>query len=201
VTTPTSPRRGRPTASERLERRQRILTEALPVLLAHGYHRTTIEQLARAAGVSKRTIYTDYGDKAGLFTAMVRQLAHDINHAITDQNSTGEDDLASLATRIIYRVYSDELVGLHRMVIGESSRFPELARMFYEDADQYHVEALREHLIAERGPAAGDQASMLFSMLLGDSHRRRLLGVSPAPSRREAAAMARIALERTAAML
>lgn len=193
MTTRTAPRRGRPTASERRERRQRILTEALPVFLAHGYQRTTIEQLARAAGVTKRTIYTDYGDKAGLFTAMVRQLAYDINYEIT-----GEDDLTSLATRIVYRVYSDELVGLHRMVIGESGRFPELARMFYEVADQHHISALREHLVAERGQEAGDRASMLFSQLLGDSHRRRLLGVAPAPSRRTAAAMARAALERTA---
>ena len=187
-----TPRRGRPTGPQREERRQRMLDEALPVFLAHGYQRTTVEELARAAGVTKRTIYSDYGDKAGLFSAMVTDLAATISRDAAED----DDTLTTLATRIVYRVQSDELVGLHRLVIAESERFPELARMFHERADQRHIETLRDHLFAEHGPAAAELADPLFSLLLGSAHRRRLFGVTPAPSVAEAVELASTALKR-----
>lgn len=187
-----TPRRGRPTAAQREERRQRMLDVALPVFLSHGYQRTTIDQLAQAAGVTKRTIYTDYGDKAGLFAAMVAGLAAAISH---DSSADGES-LITLATRIVHRIQSDELVGLHRLVIAEAGRFPELARAFYERADRRHIESLREHIVAEHGAAAGDLAEPLFSLLLGTSHRRRLLDVIPAPSQKEAKSLASAAMDR-----
>lgn len=69
--------------------------------------------------------------------------------------------------------------------------------MFYESADQRHISALREHLAHEHGEQAADRAGTLFSLILGDAHRRRLLGVSPAPSLQEAGAIAMETLQRT----
>lgn len=185
-------RRGRPTELQRLERRERMLQEALPVFLAHGYAHATVDDLARAAGVTKRTIYTDYGDKAGLFAAMVQELAGAISHDAAEDHDT----LLSLATRIVFRIYSDEIVGLHRLVIAESARFPELAGMFYERADQRHVASLRVHLVREHGETAGELALGLFSLLLGEPHRRRLLGVAAAPTEEESEGLARAAIAR-----
>src|SRR5690242_9960044 len=68
-------KRGRPTAAERRTRESEILTTALGVFLRTGYGASTIDELAAAAQVTKRTLYAYYGDKSGLFTAMVRELA------------------------------------------------------------------------------------------------------------------------------
>ena len=68
-------KRGRPTAEERRRRESEILTAALGVFLRCGYGASTMDELAAAAQVTKRTLYAYYGDKAGLFTAMVRDLA------------------------------------------------------------------------------------------------------------------------------
>jgi TetR/AcrR family transcriptional repressor of mexJK operon len=140
--------------------------------------------------VTKRTIYAYYGDKAEVFAAMVRYLAA----AVSLDAARDHDTLETLAARIVVRVHSDELVGLHQLVIAESTRFPELALVLHANGDARHVARLAEHIRAERGPAREPLAEPLFSLLLGEKHRRRLLGIDPAPTPAQAAAHADAAL-------
>jgi TetR/AcrR family transcriptional regulator, mexJK operon transcriptional repressor len=183
-------KRGRPTAAERRTRESEILATALGVFLRSGYGASTIDELAAAAQVTKRTLYAYYGDKSGLFTAMVRELAA----AVSLDASADNDTLETLAARIVSRVHSDELVALHQLVIGESARFPELAQILHSNGDARHIARLAEHIRAERSPAAEHLAEPLFSLLLGERHRRRLLGIDPAPSAAQAAAHAHAAI-------
>jgi AcrR family transcriptional regulator len=183
-------KRGRPTADERRTRESRILTAALDVFLRSGYGASTVDELAAAAQVTKRTLYAYYGDKAGLFAAMVRHLAA----AVSLDAASDRDTLETLAARIISRVHSDELVGLHQLVIAESNRFPELALILHSSGDARHISRLAEHIRAERDPASERLAEPLFSLLLGEKHRRRLLGIDPQPSPAQAAAHADAAL-------
>ena len=183
-------KRGRPTADERRRRETEILTSALGVFLRSGYAASTLDELAAAAQVTKRTLYAYYGDKARLFAAMVRQLA-----ATVSLDPVSDDDtLEILAARIVSRVHSAELVGLHRLVIAESARFPELALILHRSGDARHIARLAEHIRAERGPAVEPLAEPLFSLLLGEKHRRRLLGIDPPPTPAQAAAHANAAL-------
>jgi TetR/AcrR family transcriptional regulator, mexJK operon transcriptional repressor len=179
-------KRGRPTADERRRRETEILTAALGVFLTCGYGASTVDELAAAAQVTKRTLYTYYGDKAGLFAAMVRDLAA----AVSLDAASDRDTLETLAARIVSRVHSDELVGLHQLVIGESARFPELAVILHSSGDARHIARLAGHLRAERSLGAAPLAEPLFSLLLGEKHRRRLLGIDPAPTLAQAAAHA-----------
>lgn len=183
-------KRGRPTAAERRAREAQILGTALGVFLASGFGGATIDELAAAAKVTKRTLYAYFGDKDALFAAMVRDLAVGVSlDAATDHGT-----LEALAARIISRVHSDELVGLHRLVIAESARFPELARVLYAHGDARHISRLAAHIRAERGPSYERLAEPLFSLLLGERHRRRLLGLTPPPTPGQAAAHAEWAL-------
>ncbi|HEU0257313.1 MAG TPA: TetR/AcrR family transcriptional regulator [Microbacteriaceae bacterium] len=189
-------KRGRPTERERVLRRAAILEAALRVFLARGYGNATIEELASAGGVTKRTVYSYFGDKAGVFRDMVQSLAVTVSSSAPDQ-----DTLESLAARIVYRLYSAELIGLHRLVIAESSRFPELASALHRDGDIRHIARLADHLAAERGSETAGLAPALFSLLLGEEHRKRLLGLAPPMTEFEAwehaaAALAALSLER-----
>jgi AcrR family transcriptional regulator len=183
-------KRGRPTADERRTRETEILTAALGVFLRTGYGASTVDELAAAAQVTKRTLYAYYGDKAGVFAAMVRDLAA----AVSLDAASDRDTLETLAARIVSRVHSDELVGLHQLVIAESTRFPELALILHSSGDARHIARLTEHIRAERGPASEPLAEPLFSLLLGERHRRRLLGIDPPPTPAQAAAHADAAL-------
>ena len=183
-------KRGRPTVAERGVREAQILSAALAVFLQSGFGNATVDELAAAAKVTKRTIYTYFGGKDALFAAMVRDLAVTVSlDAATDHGT-----LEALAARIISRVHSDELVGLHRLVIAESGRFPELAQVLYSYGDARHIARLAEHIRAERGARYEPLAEPLFSLLLGERHRRRLLGLTPPPAPGQAAQHASWAL-------
>lgn len=185
-------KRGRPTAAERRAREAEILSVALGVFVRTGFGNATIDEIAAAAKVTKRTIYAYFGDKDALFAAMVKDLAVTVSlDAASDHGN-----LAALAGRIVFRVHSDELVGLHRLVIAEADRFPELARVLHRQGDARHIARLTEHIRAERGAACAPLAEPLFSLLLGERHRRRLLGLDPAPTPGEAAAHACASLAR-----
>jgi TetR/AcrR family transcriptional regulator, mexJK operon transcriptional repressor len=185
-------KRGRPTEDERVERRSQILDASLAVFLEHGFGHATIGQLAAASQVTKRTIYTYFGGKSDVFAAMVQELAETVSS--DGSGAPDVDTLETLATRIVYRVHSDELVGLHRLVIAESSRFPELAQTLFEKGDVRHMARLAEHIRRESGEPVTDRAELLFSLLLGEAHRNRLLGLEPAPSLKTARSHARRAL-------
>src|ERR1700684_2412064 len=71
-------RGGRPSRADALRLRGRILEVATELFLAQGYGSTTIEAVAARAGISKRTLYHRFDDKAALFTAVVHQIIEQI---------------------------------------------------------------------------------------------------------------------------
>ncbi|MDD9153425.1 TetR/AcrR family transcriptional regulator [Plantibacter flavus] len=177
-------RRGRPTAAERDRRRDAILDAAIRRFTEHGYGGTTIEAIAADAGVTKRTIYTWFGDLAGMLTAAVER-QHGYLLAADEPGSEAEP-LEDAATRLVIALHSDVSIALHRLVIAESPRFPEVAAGFYAAGPARSIAFLADHV--------GEQAEQLYTLLLGEPHRRRLLGLSAAPTPAEARAHARACL-------
>lgn len=173
-------KRGRPTEAERAQRRDEILDAAVKLFVANGFDGVTFDDIREEARVTKRTIYNDFATRSEIFLAAVerlreRALAH-----------PGDGSLPELAARIVMILHSDEAIDLHRLVIASARDFPELGERFYRDGPQSYIAALRQH--------APDHAEALFTLLLGEPHRRRLLGLTSAPSAAEAAELATAAL-------
>ena len=182
----TPPRkRGRPTEAERAQRRDDILDVAVSLFVAGGFSQVTLDHVVAEAHVTKRTIYTYFGDRTEMFLAAVERLRRRV--------LTIEDDdagLADLAARAVFVLHSDEAIGLHRLMINEARDFPDLAESFYRDGPQTYIKALNDRL-----PEPDfETAQALFALLLGEPHRQRLLGLRAAPSRTQAAEHARTAL-------
>jgi TetR/AcrR family transcriptional repressor of mexJK operon len=172
--------------SERPARRALILDAAVALFLQEGFAATGIDAVARRSEASKSTVYAYFGDKAGLFSAAVERLHDTIADSID-----GDATLLELATSVVMTLHSDEAVGLHRTVIAESLRFPELARSFYASGPSRSTRMLLTALRREDPATVDAQAEMLYTLLLGESHRRRLLGLNAAPTMQEAARHAR----------
>src|SRR6266851_4173090 len=67
-------RGGRPPRLQAAQIREQILDAATPLFLSHGYGATSIEEVAKQARMSKRTVYSRFQDKAELFGAVVHRL-------------------------------------------------------------------------------------------------------------------------------
>ena len=132
------------------EKAEQILTGAMQEFLVHGYAATSMDRVAKTAGVSKATVYTYFQDKEGLFTALVQRFAQR-KFSIIQRFLPSEGDtfvvLRQLLTNALNEIICDsQEIALLRLIIGESGRFPELAQIFVRTLVKPGVETLSQYL-------------------------------------------------------
>jgi TetR/AcrR family transcriptional regulator, mexJK operon transcriptional repressor len=122
---------GRPTAQAAALLETTILDAATAAFLADGYAATTIEAIARTCGVAKRTIYARWSGKAALFRAVLQRLMGKWLSTPGDWAEAPDIEAAlnGAAARALAVALTPEAVALNRLMIAESSRFPELPVM------------------------------------------------------------------------
>ena len=131
-----------------------ILDGATQEFMTHGYAATSMNQIAAAAKVSKPTLYTYFQDKAGLFVALMDRFAHrqQMLSWLQDPLTLSEDPsvvLHRLATEILDQFAGEQLsFFMIRTIIGESARFPALARAFVAKTEQQNIQVLSQFLAA-----------------------------------------------------
>jgi TetR/AcrR family transcriptional regulator, mexJK operon transcriptional repressor len=144
-------RGGRPSRADALRLRQRILEVATELFLAEGYGSTSIEAVAARAGISKRTLYHRFDDKSALFAAVVHEIIAQIRPPADVpliEGATLHDVLRRLAGMILRAALSPRALALHRLVMAESARFPELVRAVHGDGSTREATTLISGLLA-----------------------------------------------------
>src|SRR5271156_3624746 len=114
-------------------KRQQIVAGAVKVFLKYGYEGTSMNRVAEEAKVIKQTIYSHFSDKEGLFKAIIESLTleHMREHfsPYNARNASPKETLTNVAQFFMARRQDPSYLALMRTVIGESARFPELARL------------------------------------------------------------------------
>ena len=152
----------------RLASRGVILQAATTLFLRNGYLGTSMDDIAALARVSKQTVYTHFTDKQALFTQLVLgniEVVERLIPTLTRQleNTTDlEHDLCEVARGHLRAVLQPQVLQLRRLVIAEASRFPELARTYYERVPERVFAALASGLerLGERGLLRIDDAQL-----------------------------------------
>ncbi len=193
---------GRPTAAAAAELAERILAVATRAFLTDGYAATSIEMIAASAGVAKRTLYARWRGKPALFRAvlerlMARWLA--TPEPLAKAADGLEGVLLQTARRALAVALQPDALALHRLVIAESGRFPELAEMVRQSGAAAGVARITGLLAAEM--AAGRLALLdpgfaaeQFLHLVLTGPQRRALGLAPPLDAAGVAAWARQAV-------
>jgi TetR/AcrR family transcriptional regulator, mexJK operon transcriptional repressor len=116
-------------------KRQLVLDAAASLFMGRGYGPVSMDAVARAAGVSKATLYAHFSSKELLFATIIGEACRQ-KIALTELLPADASDMRSALTAFggrLLRFFLDERpLALHRVVIGESTRFPELGRAFYD---------------------------------------------------------------------
>ena len=126
-----------------------ILEGAMKEFLKNGYAATSMDKVAKSAGVSKATVYSHFGDKESLFNAVMQDLVKDRFQqmmSLEAPQSLEQDAqalLSAMAAKILENATSDRLFhDFMRIVIGESGRFPELAKAYVNNVAKPAIENL-----------------------------------------------------------
>ncbi|MEE6280926.1 TetR family transcriptional regulator [Georgenia sp. MJ170] len=75
---------------------RQVLAVATELFAGHGYAGVSLDDIARAAGVTRGAVYHHYGSKAGLFRAVAAELQTDVAAAVATAGQAGDDAVAQL---------------------------------------------------------------------------------------------------------
>lgn len=197
----------------RVVRSRAAVVEAARVLfLRKGYASTTMEEIAAAAGLTKRTLYNNYPDKAALFTLIVtetmayaeafaRGLHDEFTAEVTAKNL--RVTLDDLARRLALGIMRPEVVALRRLLIGEAREFPRFGATYFERAPGQVLEALasgftrwgQRELLRVADAATARLAAAQFAYLVVGEPLDRAMLVGTVPSKEHVIACAREGVE------
>lgn len=130
---------GRPRKGEEFLSRDRLLDTALKLFLEYGYGNLSLETIARDARVSMRTLYSQFGGKAGLFGAVIKRCSDPFVTVLSEESAMEgrpENVLVPFARQFLQSITRPDAVRIRTILIGESLHFPDLALQFYEQGPQ-----------------------------------------------------------------
>ncbi|APA89612.1 TetR/AcrR family transcriptional regulator (plasmid) [Paraburkholderia sprentiae WSM5005] len=126
---------GRPTHDDAVQLRERLLDAAKSVFIREGFGAARVEEIASLAGVSKTTVYRQFGTKEELFRSIVWRGMADLRGKISEHLQPGRDfstNLASLIDALVEHMAIPDSMHTSRMVISEAIRFPDVAKQFLQ---------------------------------------------------------------------
>ncbi|MGR3760977.1 TetR/AcrR family transcriptional regulator [Roseobacteraceae bacterium NS-SX3] len=126
-----------------------VLEGARKVFMADGFEGASVDDIARAAGVSKATLYSYFPDKRLLFMEVARnecarQAGRQLDLAA--DCCTPAEVLRVAGRHILSMILSDFGLRMFRICVAEADRFPDLGRQFYESGPMMVRDRIKEYL-------------------------------------------------------
>ena len=165
---------------------EQVLKGARNVFLADGFEGASVDDIAKASGVSKATLYSYFPDKRLLFTEIVRvECKRQTDQAVAniDMNAQAGMVLRAAASHMVGFLLSDFAQSVYRICVAEAERFPELGREFYNSGPRVGKETIAAFLslAVSRGELQIDDidlAAYQFAELCkAEIFHKRLFGV------------------------
>lgn len=176
------------------DRREAILAVAKHAFLEHGYSGASMSAIAAELGGSKATLWSYFPSKEELFGAVLDEATSDYRRELADLLQPGEDVRATVhefCRSFIGKITSTEALRLHRLVVAEVTRFPEVGDIFYRRAPQPTLAMLAAFCASMMAAAALRRddphraARVLVGLCMSGVHQRMLWGQDTTTEERE----------------
>jgi TetR/AcrR family transcriptional regulator, mexJK operon transcriptional repressor len=194
----TKPRRGRPVDASK---RDLILDCASTFFMERGYHATNMDDVAKAAKISKLTLYNRFADKDALFRAVIERKCHEFlppDLSMLSGITSPRLMIQEFAKSFLKLVMSEDAIRIYRMMMAEARTQPDMIKMFY-DAGPKPVKAMVDEMMAGmiakkqiKAPSPQHAREHLMALLNGSEiymHRALNIGKKPTNAAIEAHAV------------
>lgn len=179
---------------DREDRREMILDVASDIFLNEGYASASMSTIAARLGGSKGTLYNYFKSKEELFSAYVQR--HCAFHRgqvdeLLKEEGEARAVLSNFARRYVRAFTTEKALQNWRVISAESSKTPEMGRLFYESGPLQGARLVADYLqiAVDRGELKIDNtlraAHQLTSLIHGRMIKARLLNYLPVPSDEE----------------
>lgn len=175
---PSSARKGRPTAEESRERDEQLRREAYSLFLEKGFDATSMEAIAAAAGITKRTLYAKYRDKGELFSAVLRDMKfawpmEEMNRLAGREIALSEK-LHAAAQILMRQVLDPETIKMARMASTKAEQFAEDLQQGFSMSRDPRLHSIVKILDKHAGELSGicrkqmeNTAELFIGMVIG----------------------------------
>lgn len=165
-----------------------VTSAARTLFLGQGFSATSMDAIAKAAGVSKATLYAYFPNKEALFASLIVAECEGLEHDLPLPNlSEGLYSALQQFARQYARVFIERKdVAFVRTIANESGRFPELGRLFYESGPLATIRRLAKFLDEAKAKGLLEfedsvmAATQFLSLIRGERPLRTVLGISDA---------------------
>lgn len=166
------------------------LDAAANLFMARGYAAVSMDAVAKEAGISKATLYAHFASKDALFAEIVAERCRKLE--VNTGAISHDVPLAEAVSRIggfwLRFMITPEALSVHRMVMAEGWRFPDLVNAFYRSGPvrvkqwlaQWVAEEQRLGRLRDDVPAQ-EAAWHLASLMRGEVYLRFALALQPPP--------------------
>lgn len=168
-------------------KRLQIIEAAAGLFMAQGYGDVSTDAIARAAGVSKATLYAYFPSKEALFATIIGEACtaqqQGAPTCVPDPSVPPRDALVAIGGQLLRFLLRPERLAMYRVVIAESVRFPELGHVFFENGPRRLQRCLADWLAAQmeagrlRRADPALAADQLIALLQGGIFLRAVLGL------------------------
>ena len=178
-------------------KREQILAGAMTFFMREGFAATSMELIAKEAGVSKGTLYNHFDSKQSLFSTIIERECARIRGQVFDLDTTDgppEVVLMNVGIGFIMSILDPHAMSLYRNLMAESARFPELGQLFMQSGHDPGSQSLGRYLrrLANDGVLSLDEdevhAAYQFIALCdaGLADQAHMRGVQPMPQQVQA---------------
>jgi AcrR family transcriptional regulator len=114
-------------------RRAAFLEAAQEVFLEQGFEAAIMSEIVRRAGGSLTTLYAQFGDKEGIFLAMLETRMKEVTAALDVElqaHTPVEEGLRRIGEQFAGKLVQPNSLELYRLIVGLAKKFPDLAQTF-----------------------------------------------------------------------
>lgn len=120
---------------KKIIKKEKIIKVASNLFFEKGFSNTSIDDIIKVTGGSKRDIYNEFGNKSGLLSVIIEtytnKVVDEVQFEKFDENNL-ELSLKKFGYSLVQSYMKPEILGLYTMIFKEAKLFPDLALEFYE---------------------------------------------------------------------
>ncbi|MCL1044766.1 TetR/AcrR family transcriptional regulator [Shewanella electrodiphila] len=162
-----------------------ILQSAIELFCVQGFPNTSMDLVAKKAGVSKQTVYSHFGSKDELFIAAIESkcVVHQLTGDLLEDSTNAEQTIRTFATQFGELIVSEEVLAVFKTCLAHADTHPDLSKLYF-DAGPKHVLGLLSDYFSRVNKhdelyfaKPHDSAVRLCLMLFGELKMRLELGL------------------------
>jgi TetR/AcrR family transcriptional repressor of mexJK operon len=179
-----------------------VLAAAEQAFVKFGYAGTSIDAVAELAGVSKRTVYSNFETKQTLYAEVIKKRCADVRPGLDPKvdDADPEETLLKASVAFLEAIYAPEQIALYQTVVADSRQFPDAGKMMFDGPvmrsqhvfDDYFRKQVDKGLM--QFPNIELAAAQFVALLKGNMHMSLMLNQPTSVSRRKLEEISRSAI-------